>query len=150
MLPSLRQKGESASWRAEQHSCCVGGTEGDKDKERENQAQEAVTAGKDTADLICLEQTSSLQLNAIYKQRAKDDMHTQTHTHSLSPCPRKDRDTHFPVTPAGSQPCFSSRFAGNKNKNTSGSGMLTFEGLSGGVWMLAGQSHAELVMEINS
>ena len=47
-------------------------------RKTENDAREAVTAGKDTADLICFEQTSGLQLNAIYKQRATDDMYTHT------------------------------------------------------------------------
>lgn len=48
-----------------------------KDEKKENWAQEAVTAGKDTADLICFEiWNMQLQLNSIYKQRAKDDTYT--------------------------------------------------------------------------
>lgn len=43
-----------------------------------------MTAGKDTAGLICFEQPSSLPLKAIYKQRANDDMHTHTHIAFLS------------------------------------------------------------------
>lgn len=57
-----------------------------------------MTAGKDTADLICFEQTSSLKLNAIYNQRAKDD--ALTHKHILSQV--GPGHTHFPVTPTGS------------------------------------------------
>lgn len=77
------QRVESTSWWDELLPCSDCRTQGN--KERENWAQEAATAGKDTADLICFEKTSSLQLNAIYKQRAKD--YTHIHTHSLCPCP---------------------------------------------------------------
>ena len=96
-----------------------------------------MTAGKDTADLIYFEQTSSLHLNAIYKQRAKDDMHacTRTHTHThthtqhLSLSQVGPRHTHFSVGPTRSKPCFSTQFAENKYRNTSGSKNPTSEDL---------------------
>lgn len=88
-----------------------------------------MTAGKDTADLICFQQKSNLQLIAIYVRRAKDDMHTKTCDHGL-PLSALGRARTSSVTLAGSQLHFSSCFAEFKNNDTSGCRSLTTEDLS--------------------
>lgn len=114
-----------------------------------------MTAGKDTADLICFQQTSSFQLIAIYMQRAKDDMHTKmytetTHTHGLPlSVPGTTRKLgwmcFFFLSPwLGHSSVLALALLKNKNNNTSGSRSLTSKDLSDGIHM-TGLEHAKLV-----
>lgn len=101
-----------------------------KDEKKENWAQEAVTAGKDTADLICFEMTHSSSL-ILFISRGQNITHI--HSHSHSPCPRKDRDKQSPPVPWLG--LFLARQ--QKQKKNSGRSSLTSEDLSDGSCMLA-------------